>query len=112
MRIPSNDISSDEESVLSVNSFFGEENDFVNNDKEGSFLEKNNSFNENFENFDINSTFGDDSFSVDSFSQEISQSSPEVENSENFLTKSLTVKEIIHSLTPISIHQHLKMELQ
>ncbi|RIB15098.1 hypothetical protein C2G38_2320518 [Gigaspora rosea] len=99
---PLDDISSDDESILSSNSFFDdffEKNSFK-SDQEENFFEKNASFNENFKNFDIDVTF-EDRVSVGSFSREASRSSSETENSEIFLTKSLAVKEIIHSLTPI-----------
>ncbi|RIB07177.1 hypothetical protein C2G38_2215229 [Gigaspora rosea] len=82
MRIPLNDISSDEESRLSANSFFEGDD----------FFEENNSIN------DTDSIFEEDRFSVNS---EASRSLPEIESSEIFLTKTLTTKEVIHSLTPI-----------
>ncbi|CAG8689696.1 2918_t:CDS:1 [Cetraspora pellucida] len=97
MRIPSNDISSDEESLLSMNSFFDDEIFFDNSfniDKEDNFFEENNSSK------DTNNAFEEDRFSVNS-SQENSRPLPETESSEIFLTKHLTAKEIIHSLTPI-----------
>ncbi|RIB27029.1 hypothetical protein C2G38_2161544 [Gigaspora rosea] len=64
MLIPLDDINSDNESILSSNSFlikkiFLENNSSNGNDKEKIFLDKNNYFNEKLENFDINDTFED-----------------------------------------------------
>ncbi|CAG8464841.1 6670_t:CDS:2 [Cetraspora pellucida] len=68
MLIPLDDISSDNEPILSNNSFFDEENFFENNsfnvNQEEDFLEKNSSFNAIFENFDIDNIFEDDKFSL------------------------------------------------
>ncbi|KAF0520577.1 hypothetical protein F8M41_016223 [Gigaspora margarita] len=94
-------ICSDEESIPSFSSSSEDENFFDENNSFNEtkyFLEKNYYFNENFENFD---TFEEDRVSVNSFSHETSRSSPEAESPEIFLTKCLTAKEIIHSLTPI-----------
>ncbi|CAG8764833.1 21272_t:CDS:2, partial [Cetraspora pellucida] len=70
-----NDISSDNKSILSIDSFFDENffenNSFIETDKKENFLKK------------------------------VSKSLPEIENSKIFLTKSLTTKEIIYLLTSI-----------
>ncbi|CAG8727118.1 17748_t:CDS:10, partial [Cetraspora pellucida] len=96
MRIPSNDISSDEKSLLLMNSFFDDENFFDNSfniNKEDNFFEENNSSK------DTNNAFEED------------RPSPEMESSEIFLTKHLTAKEIIHSLTPIEYPLTCKEEI-
>ncbi|CAG8600891.1 9523_t:CDS:2 [Cetraspora pellucida] len=70
MLIPLDDISSDDDSILSVNSFSDDENFLENNsfneaNKGETFLERNNSFNKNFRNLNIDDTFEEDRNSTD-----------------------------------------------